>query len=166
MSLSTVTHIPNQPSAASIFAKYPRPDVVFDELMDHAGVIRPQWTSLTERIDAAGAEVLREKGASAQQLLKDHGVTYNVYADGRNDERPWKLDMLPLVIGAAEWARLERGLIQRTRLLNLILADIYGDQRMIREGLLPSALLHANPGFIRSCHGMRPAGERFLTLHA
>src|SRR5439155_16938591 len=102
----------------------------------------------------------------ALQLLRDHGVTYNVHADGASSGRPWDLDMLPLLISAVEWARLEAGLIQRTRLLNLVLGDIYGPQKLLRDGLLPPGLLFANPGFLRACHGVRPPGDRFLSLHA
>ncbi len=101
-----------------------------------------------------------------RQLLREHGVTYNVYADGASAERTWELDMVPLVIDAAEWADLEAGLIQRVRLLNLVLADIYGPQHLVRAGLLPPALLQANPGFLRCCHGIMPPRDLFLSLHA
>ena len=118
------------------------------------------------RVEALGGEPLRERREAARQLLREHGVTYNVYADGRSAERTWELDLLPLLISPREWAQLEAGLIQRTRLLNAVLADFYGPQRLFREGLLPPALRHANPGFLRPCHGVRPPGDHFLTLHA
>ncbi len=161
---------PERAAAAStqgrLFSSYQPPPGVYDEVKDAGGDVRPHWRKLVEQIDLLGAEGLREREESARQLLHDHGVTYNVYADGRSDERPWKLDMLPLLISAPEWARLEAGLIQRTRLLDLVLADIYGPQRLLRDASLPPALLHANPGFMRPCHGVHPSGDQFLSLHA
>ena len=152
--------------SGQLFSSYRPPAGVYDEMMDAAGCVRPHWRPFIESIEKLGAEGLRERQESAHQLLRDHGVTYNVYAEGKSDERPWTLDMLPLLISAPEWAHIEAGLIQRTRLLDLVLADIYGPQKLLRDGLLPPALLHANPGFIRPCHGIVPPGGQFLSLHA
>ncbi len=130
------------------------------------GSVRPHWGILAESLGRLGSEGMGERRENVRTLLREHGVTYNVYADGQSAERSWELGMLPLIISAEEWARLEPGLIQRTRLLNLVLADIYGPQRLLRDGLLPPALLHANPGFLRACHGMQVPRDMYLTLHA
>ncbi len=157
-----------EPSATPIdlSASYAPPPGIFDEMKTAHGAVRPHWQTLMRGLDALGPAGLRERRESVRQLLGEHGVTYNVHADGGSAERTWELDTLPLVISAAEWADLEAGLIQRTRLLNLVLADIYGPQTLLRDGLLPPALLHANPGFLRCCHGIRPPRDLFLTLHA
>ena len=139
---------------------------IFDEMMGADGVVRPHWRTLAESIGRLGADGLDERRESVRALLREHGVTYNVYADGRSAERSWELGALPMVISAAEWAQLEPGLIQRTQLLNMVLADIYGPQRLLRDGLLPPALIHANPGFLRPCSGMRAPRGMFLTFHA
>ena len=82
-------------------------------------------------------------------------------------ERPWDLDFVPLLITAEEWARIEAGLIQRSRLFNLMLADIYGgSQRLLRDGLFPPELVYANPGFLRPCRGMPVPAQVYLHLHA
>ena len=130
------------------------------------GDIRPHWQPLMQGLTRLGREGVRERSDAAKQLLREHGVTYNVHADGHSAERTWALDLLPLIIDAQEWAELELGLIQRTRLLNLVLADIYGPQQLLKDDLLPPALLHANPGFLRCCHGIRPPRDLFLTFHA
>ncbi len=157
-------HVASEPPG--LFASYhPRPEV-FDEARAALGFIRPHWQPLVQGLERLGCDGVRERSESAKQLLREHGVTYNVHADGQSAERTWALDLLPLVIDAQEWAQLEVGLIQRTRLLNLVLADIYGPQQLLKDGLLPPALLHANPGFLRSCHGIRPPRDLFLTLHA
>ncbi|HEX4086032.1 MAG TPA: circularly permuted type 2 ATP-grasp protein [Chthoniobacteraceae bacterium] len=158
--------LPAPIARGSLFSGYQPPPGVYDELKDAAGHVRPHWKIFVETMAPLGFDALRERQEAAQQLLRDHGVTYNVYADGGSDERPWKLDMLPLLIGAEEWRRLEAGLIQRTRLLDRVLADIYGPQQLVRDGLLPPAFLHANVGFIRPCHGVRPPSDQFLNLHA
>jgi uncharacterized circularly permuted ATP-grasp superfamily protein/uncharacterized alpha-E superfamily protein len=151
---------------SGLFAEYRGPHGVFDEMQAAPGVVREHWQKLVEGIERLGKEGLRERRHNARQLLKEHGVTYNVHADGQSAERTWELDMLPLVIDAGEWAEIETGLIQRSRLLNLLLKDIYGPQRLFREGVLPPALLHANPGFLRACHGIRPPQDIHLSLHA
>ena len=74
--------------------------------------------------------------------------------------------MVPLLISPAEWARLEAGLIQRTTLLNLILADLYGPQTLLAAGLLPPSLVFSNPAFLRPCHGIRVPHGIHLHLHA
>ena len=147
-------------------SSYLPPFQAFDEMKAPLGFVRPHWEPLMRSIEGLGVEGLRDRRDNAQRLLREHGVTYNVNSDGESAQRTWDLDVLPLVINAAEWAELEAGLIQRTRLLNLVLADIYGPQNLLRDGLLPPALLHANPGFLRCCHGIQPPGGLFLTLHA
>ncbi|MEI9897506.1 MAG: circularly permuted type 2 ATP-grasp protein [Chthoniobacter sp.] len=154
------------PSSSGVWAAYrPRPEV-FDEMRAVDGAVRPHWLPLVEGLERLGRDGIRDRSESAFDLLRQHGVTYNVHADGESAQRTWKLDAVPLVISAEEWGRLETGLIQRTRLLNLVLADIYGPRQLLKDGLLPPALLHANPGFLRCCHGIRPPRDLFLTLHA
>jgi len=154
------------PSAPDLTSHYAPLPGVFDEAKTATGTIRPHWEPLLRGVDSLRAEGLRERRENARQLLREHGVTYNVFADGESAERTWDLDLLPLVIDSAEWAELETGLIQRTRLLNRVLADIYGPQELLRNGLIPPALLQANPGFLRCCHGIRPPRDLFLTMHA
>ena len=162
--IATSTSDPALPSG--IFAGYRPAADVFDEMQAADGTVRPHWRTLAESIGRLGADGLDERRESVRALLREHGVTYNVSADGRSAERSWELGALPMVISAEEWAQLEPGLIQRTLLLNLVLADIYGPQRLLRDGLLPPALIHANPGFLRPCSGMRAPRGMFLTLHA
>src|SRR5581483_7137568 len=124
------------------------------------------WGPLARGLEQMGPEGIGERAEGARQLLREHGVTYNVHADGQSAERTWELDIMPLVISADEWAQLEAGLIQRTRLLNRVLADMYGPQQLLRDGLLPPALLQANPGFLRCCHGIRAPRDIYLSMYA
>ena len=113
---------------------YRPPDGVFDEMKADDGTVRPHWQTLAAGLARLGEDGLDERQESVRTLLREHGVTYNVNADGRSAERSWELGTLPLVISAEEWARLEPGLIQRTNLLNLVLTDIYGPQHLLRAG--------------------------------
>jgi uncharacterized circularly permuted ATP-grasp superfamily protein/uncharacterized alpha-E superfamily protein len=88
------------------------------------------------------------------------------YAAPGGSARPWALDVLPQIVPVAEWPVLARGLRQRARLLEAMVADIYGEQRLLTEGVLPPALVFGHPGFLRACHGVRPAAGVFLHLVA
>ncbi len=149
-----------------LFTSYAPPAGVHDEMKASDGTVRPHWLELVRRLEGMGVDGLGERRENVRTLLREHGVTYNVFADGKSAQRRWELGTLPMIIGAEEWAALVPGLIQRTRLLNLVLADIYGPQRLLRDGVLPPALLQANPGFLRPCHGMQVPSGIFLSLHA
>lgn len=109
---------------------------------------------------------MSERVEESRRLLRQNDVTYTIYDDPQSGERLWPLDVLPLLIPAAEWREIEAGVLQRARLLDALLADIYGPQQMVAEGILPPALIEANPGFLRPCHGVKPQGGRYLHLSA
>jgi len=108
---------------------------------------------------------MAERWDEARRLLRQHGVTYNIYGDPQGMERPWPLDMIPLLVPAEEWSGLEAALTQRSRLLNAVLADVYGPQELLRAGLLPAGVLHADPGFRRPLHGAAVPEGLFLHFH-
>ena len=138
----------------------------YDELLGAAGAVRSHWRPLVEALDQLGRPEVRSRAESARRFLHENGVTYNVYSDAKGLERTWPLDPVPLLLPPAEWAQLEAGLIQRTRLLSAVLTDLYGPQRLLQTGRLPAALVHANPGFLRAARGVVPAGGVPLFLHA
>ena len=103
---------------------------------------------------------------SGQLLIQANGVAYNVYGDPEGRQRPWPLDPVPLVLGGEEWARIEAGIAQRAELLNRILADLYGPQRLLQEQHLPAELIYANPSFLRPCFGVPAMGGIHLHCYA
>jgi uncharacterized circularly permuted ATP-grasp superfamily protein/uncharacterized alpha-E superfamily protein len=139
---------------------------VYDEMCGAPGILRPHWEKFIHSLSALGDQELTRRWQTAKHRIRENGVTYNVYGDPLGMDRPWNLDAIPLVIPPSEWSQLEAGLIQRARLLNLILADLYGPQRLLHGGLLPAALVFANPGFWRPCHGVRVSGGTYLHLLA
>lgn len=138
-------------------------DGVYDEMMDASGAIRPHWRVFHDLLQNCGAASLRSRQETVGRLLLDHGATYNVYQDAKGASRPWALDVLPLIVAADEWRRVASALSQRARLLNLILADIYGPQRLLQDRWLPPAMIFANPGYLRAARGGSKAEPCRLT---
>ena len=139
---------------------------VHDEMVGSLGELRPHCGALIRSLEKLGLAELTSRWEGAKRAIRDNGVTYNVYGDPEGVDRPWTLDMMPLVIAPAEWNRIEGALLQRSRLLNAILADVYGPQRLLHEGLLPPSLVLANPSFLRPCHGVPVPDDVYVHLLA
>ena len=138
----------------------------YDECFGQGGLPRPQWTGMIEAIERLGAARLNARWDEGRRIIREHGVTYNVYGDPQGRDRPWSLDPVPLILSAPEWRGLEAGLIQRSRLLNWVLRDLYlGTQRLIVDGFIPPELVYSNPGFLRPCRGLPVAGQVMLHLY-
>ena len=138
----------------------------YDEMRSAAGEVRPHWQHLLDVLRTLGPAALEERRREARRLIRDNGVTYNLHGDPEGMSRPWDLDLLPVLIRSDEWAALERGLMQRAELLNLVLLDLYGPRETIRKGLLPEAMIDAFPGYLLPCHGIRVAADRPLVQYA
>ncbi|MET0659931.1 MAG: circularly permuted type 2 ATP-grasp protein [Steroidobacteraceae bacterium] len=139
----------------------------YDELLDANGEIRSQWQPLLEKLARDNArEEARRSLDLTRRLIVENGVTYNIYADPQGADRPWTLDPLPFVLTAAEWSEIERGVAQRAQLLDTLLADLYGQQRLLAEGLVPPALAFGHPNFLWPCHGIVPRDGQWLHVYA
>src|SRR5271154_6990542 len=163
--MKPVSETTRTPMPANLFGGYQIADGVFDEMAATPGILRAHCEKFVGSLESLGREELAARWEGARRNIRDNGVTYNVYRDPQGMDRPWELDMVPLLLPPSEWSRIEAGLVQRARLLNLILADLYGPQRLVRERLLPPSLLFASPGFLRPCHGLRVPGDIYLHLH-
>jgi uncharacterized circularly permuted ATP-grasp superfamily protein/uncharacterized alpha-E superfamily protein len=153
-------------ATANPFPGYAAPADSYDELRGADGAARPHWRRLVERLGGWEPAELVDRWERARRLIRDNGVTYNLHDESSGEQRPWVLDPIPLVVAADEWSRLEVGINQRARVLDALLADLYGPQQVIEEGLVPAALVHAHPGFLRCCHGLSMPGGRWLHLYA
>jgi uncharacterized circularly permuted ATP-grasp superfamily protein/uncharacterized alpha-E superfamily protein len=145
------------PRASSTDPAYLRSDAgmpPYDELRDEAGALRPHWARYFEGLDAMGTSEAKAQWSKAKQLLQENGVSYNAYADGSGNERPWRLSPIPLLVDSRHWMHLARGVSQRARLLDGILSDLYGPQRCLLNRWLPPALVYDNPRFLRSLQGL------------
>jgi uncharacterized circularly permuted ATP-grasp superfamily protein/uncharacterized alpha-E superfamily protein len=146
-------------------AGYHAPPGRTDEFLDAGGAIRTRWTAVAEAVDGYGQDGLVSRRDELARLLRNEGATYNLAVDGHSLRRPWTLDPVPLVLDAAEWARLERAVAQRSALLDLVNADLYGDRTLLARGLVPAEIVLGHPAFLRPAAGIaRPGANRlFLT---
>jgi len=129
-----------------------------DLLLAADGRVRPHWHALIDGFAALPPAVLLERQAAAERLFHENGIAYNAFADPGKADRPRAFDACPLILTGAEWQGLETGLIQQARLLNALLVDCYGEQRLLAQRRLPPALVLGNPRFLRPCHGLMPRG--------
>src|SRR3954464_2263508 len=116
----------------------------FDELREPSGLIRPQWRSFAKMLTGLPPEDYARRRASAGAMVRDNGVTYNVYDETAGQTRPWQLDIVPFILSASDWRAIEAAGIQRARLADALLGDIYGEQRMIAEGHVPPHLIYGH----------------------
>lgn len=125
----------------------------YNELLDSQGQPRLHWQALVSQLESEDPSVMRKRMEAVQRQIRDNGVTYNVYADTHGVQRPWDLDVLPLIIPAHEWQHIAAAVAQRATLLNQVLLDIYGEQHLFASGQLPPALIYGHNGFLPSCVG-------------
>jgi uncharacterized circularly permuted ATP-grasp superfamily protein/uncharacterized alpha-E superfamily protein len=157
-----------QAVASSLFSGYSANPHFYDEMIDAGGQVRPQWRQFRNWLDEVGPDEFARRWEQAQAQLYENGIAYGLYGQGDEQEgaRPWNLDALPLLLPAAEWQTVSAALVQRAELLNAILADLYGPQRLLTAGWLPPEILFAHPGFQRAYHGCTPPNGRFLHLYS
>jgi len=138
----------------------------FHELLGEDGKLRPDWATFFQSYCGLGDEEISGRNDDMMRLLKENGVTYNIYGDPSGLNRPWSLDIIPFLIDKAEWAAIESGLLQRVNLLDLVLKDIYGERKLIRNGILPGELIYNHAGFLRQCSGIRLPGFHHLVMYS
>lgn len=121
----------------------------FDEMHDCDKNIRENWKEVVKDIEKAGLDKLREKQADIDWYLEDNGVTYNIYDDRDGPvNRSWSMDPIPFVIGEEEWNGIKKGLQQRAKLFNLIFKDLYSEQKLIKDNIVPAEVIFSHKGFL------------------
>ncbi len=149
-----------------LFQNYFSTGYVHDELLENNGSLRPHWETFFDSFNQLGQEEIQNRSQDILRLLKENGVTYNIYGDPAGFNRPWNLDLIPFVITKEEWQTIEAGLVQRAELLDLILKDIYGDRKLMKNGLLPMELVFNHTGYLRQCHGIKLPGKHSLIVYS
>ena len=124
------------------------------------------WGRFFENLGREGFADLDRRTLNVARQVRDNGITYNVYADADGPQRPWSLDLFPLIVDAQDWRAIEAGVLQRAQLLERVLADVYGPQTLIAQNLLPPALVQGHPGYLRPMHGIVPPGGTHLHIAA
>ncbi len=160
---------PDSPGEWALSLSVPSDPGHFDELRAEGEPDSPtlaaHWARFFEIIGDDGFADLNRRADNLQRQVRDNGVTYNVYADtSKGPQRPWALDLFPMIIDQQDWAQIESGVLQRTRLLNAVMADLYGERELLKKALLPPALVQGHPGYLRSMQGTRPIGDTWLHI--
>ena len=134
------------------------PGAFFDEMYAATGPPRPHYRELAEELARLSSDEFEERRRAVELSFMNQGIGFTVYGQEEGIERIFPFDLIPRMIPGAEWDRLERGLIQRVRALNLFLEDIYHDQRIVRDGKIPGELLFGARHFMREMVGIEPPG--------
>ena len=148
-------------------------DTGYDEFIDDSGSIRPAWAELADAITERGRAGLDRLRDTVGGLVDNGGITYihldqngEAVTDGHGaSPGPWRLDGLPLLISVDDWKVLEAGLLQRSRLLDAVLTDLYGPQCSITSGVLPPQLVFGHPAYVRAARGIDIPGRHQLFMH-
>ncbi len=135
-----------------------------DEMMRADGGIRDHWSGVATAYRTLGFAELRRRRDEIQMLLEQDGVTYNNPAEQHRQNRAWTLDPIPFIVPSTEWTVIERGIIQRAELLDLVLRDLYGERRLLRTGVVPPEMILSDPQFVRACDGIRLPGDKQLVV--
>ena len=121
--------------------------------------LSPLWQTFFNQLGRDGWGDLAARRARVQHRVREDGATYNVYAEHNDAGRAWPLELLPTLISASDWARIEAGVVQRARLMELVLADTYGPQTLLRDALLPASMVFAHPQYLRPARGLWQLGQ-------
>ena len=143
-----------QPPCFNPVTSYRPPPNFYDELLDANLQPRTHWQAFTDHIRNWQTEDFNRRKNQLDRIIRDNGITYNVYSEKEGESRPWTMDMLPLIFAKEEWDKIGTALAQRAELLNLIFKDIYGSQSLLKSSLIPPYLVLSNPHFCRPCHGL------------
>jgi uncharacterized circularly permuted ATP-grasp superfamily protein len=134
------------------------PGDFYDELFIAPGEPRPEGVLLINKINSLLPEELLRRQQAAQTALMKLGATFNVYSDNQGTERIFPFDVIPRIVSAYEWTKLEQGLKQRVYALNCFLTDVYSEQKIIQDGVIPVELIESATGFLKPCVGLKPPG--------
>ncbi|OMG72735.1 circularly permuted type 2 ATP-grasp protein [Burkholderia ubonensis] len=165
----------SQPDAAELAAALAAPAAAgrYDELRGSAAglqapALAPAWRAFFTHLGSDGVADLDRRADALQRRMRENGLFYQLHEQRAGDGAtgPWSLDLLPLIVTSQDWAAIERGVLQRVRLLNAMMADLYGPQTILQRGLLPPALVTGHPGYLRAMRGARVPGDTWLHVVA
>lgn len=146
----------------SLFERYEPLPGVPDELRDVNGRMRPAWSGLIDHLSSLSPAEIAHDFARGEQHLADAGVFFRRYGDTTLSGRDWPFSPIPVILPEAEWRDITAGLIQRADLLEHVVSDLYGDNRLVADGFLPAALVAQNPEWLRPMVGVTPQSGKFL----
>ncbi len=135
---------------------YKTPPGVFDELLTSQNRARPGLGRLGSFLKKNSLKELNERKFSAELAIRTMGITFTVYSEGENIDREWPFDIIPRVIHEKEWKQIELGLKQRLEALNLFITDVYNDEKILKDKLIPREILASSKDYRKECRGIKP----------
>ena len=157
------TQSQGQASANFSFSDY-QTENFFDEMFASETQVREGYVAFQQRVEQLTCEDVVGRQHAAERALMSMGITFNVYSEGEGTERIMPIDIIPRVIESAEWDRLEAGLIQRIKAINMFLDDVYNEQQILNDGVVPRDLIESSKSFLPACLGVK-AAQRHLVPH-
>ena len=161
--LSVIPFLNSPPSSSPLFGEYAPPPGIFDEAVTSTGQVRQAWQPLLQRLSEMGMERLRSRWNQAQAQIERNGITYNPYEEDGLVSRPWALDAIPMVLAESEWQTVTAQLQQRSRVLDALLRDLLGEQRLLKDQIIPPELVFGHPGWYPAYQNLPLSQERLLT---
>jgi uncharacterized circularly permuted ATP-grasp superfamily protein len=147
----------------SLFDGYQSQDF-FDDMFQTNGQAHPHCRKLCQRLQEMSLSDYQGRSQLADLMLVNQGITFTVYNDSRGTEKPWPFDLIPRVVTAGDWDTIERGLTQRITALNLFLHDLYHDQKILNDRVVPRDLIVTAPHFRREFLGANPPGNIYVHI--
>ncbi|HXP92333.1 MAG TPA: circularly permuted type 2 ATP-grasp protein [Candidatus Binatia bacterium] len=138
----------------------------YDEMRERTGEVRPHWKTLVTSFASMASDEYRHRLDSAMRMVRENGVTYNVYDEASGLGRPWQLDVAPFVVSPDDWSVIEVAVTQRARLADALLRDIYGDQRLLHSGVVPPHLVLGHPQYLRALQHVPPPDHVHVHLYS
>ncbi len=132
------------------------PAPFFDEVLEDNDKPRPVASNLIKHIKSLSKEDLQSRKEASQLCIEGMGVSFTVYSEGDNIDRDWPFDIIPRPISADEWEMVDKGLKQRLKALNLFINDVYNDQQIIKDGIVPAHLIDGSSNYLKACKGITP----------
>ena len=145
-------------SPQDFFAGYRGLEGGYDEAVGIDGKPKAQWARFAQAFAALPPGEQSQRQERLRRLVLENGIAHDLFAEP-GTRQPWSIDLIPIVIPASEWAYLERGMIQRAALYDLIAKDIYGPQSLLRSSKIPPRLVFSDPAFLHPCRGMKPGAH-------
>jgi uncharacterized circularly permuted ATP-grasp superfamily protein len=137
---------------------------MYNEIKDWNGHVRPELEDIWSYFESLSTESLSSKTESLQKLMFDLGITFNVYSDISGAERIIPFDIIPRIINGKDWVILEKGIEQRILALNLFLNDVYSNQHIIKDGIIPADIVLGSKGYVKECLGLKPLNNVYTHI--
>src|SRR5947207_4510402 len=139
-------------------------DSVFDEMFATPGTPREHYAPVHQRLAKLAPNAFERRRRMADVSYRNQGITFTVYGDQRGVEKTFPFDLVPRIVPANEWDIIERGLIQRITALNMFCQDIYHDQRILKEGIIPPELIYGAKMFRREMFGVNVPRDVYMHI--